>query len=464
MPPRRTRSAVSAEPTAAGYPDGEPTPVVRRAPFADNPTVGARGQRTQQRILDAALKVFGDEGYHQCSIDRITKLAGCSRVSFYQYFSGKEDVFRNLTGQVARQLNASTEALEPLTPDRAGWDSLRGWVARHGDIYDRYEPVFHVFPQAAEIDEAVARGSARVGRRTVAMIRSRMAASTDTDRQLDAMIGLLFESVNRTFDIARLLRSWAPEAYPPARVEDSLTDVMHRSLFGVLPDVNVHPPAPTRPPTFEFRPEMWANLQGDGEAVAAGPNARKAQAALVETGRDVFLTRGYHGTRVDDLAAAAGVSHGAFYRYFRNKDDLALLFVARAIRAISTAFVDIPDVISPATSGKPAASGKDDGAAGQAALRRWLRRYNAVHLDEAAMVRVWIDATLQDSSLIVDSVPALDWGRRRMVRYLEPRGFGDVDTDAVIMVSLISGFGAEPRSPAAVDGGARIIERGLCGR
>jgi hypothetical protein len=39
--------------------------VMRRAPFSDNPQVGARGQRTQQRILDAALRVFGEEGYHQ---------------------------------------------------------------------------------------------------------------------------------------------------------------------------------------------------------------------------------------------------------------------------------------------------------------------------------------------------------------------------------------------------------------
>jgi AcrR family transcriptional regulator len=38
---------------------------MRRAPFSDNPQVGARGQRTQQRILDAALRVFGEEGYHQ---------------------------------------------------------------------------------------------------------------------------------------------------------------------------------------------------------------------------------------------------------------------------------------------------------------------------------------------------------------------------------------------------------------
>src|SRR6185295_17674790 len=53
--------------------------VMRRAPFSDNPRVGARGQRTQQRILDAALRVFGEDGYYQCSIDRIAKQAGCSR-------------------------------------------------------------------------------------------------------------------------------------------------------------------------------------------------------------------------------------------------------------------------------------------------------------------------------------------------------------------------------------------------
>src|SRR5690242_12985719 len=135
--PEREAAAVDDRPDGA-----EPGSVVRRAPFSDNPTVGARGQRTQQRILDAALRVFGEEGYHQTSIDRVAKRAGCSRVSFYQYFSSKEDVFRHLTGQVARQIYASTEALDPLTPDADGWASLHGWVERYCDIYERYEPVF----------------------------------------------------------------------------------------------------------------------------------------------------------------------------------------------------------------------------------------------------------------------------------------------------------------------------------
>ena len=93
-------------------PDGA-VAVVRRAPFSDNPRVGTRGQRTQQRILDAALQVFGDEGYHRCSVDKIAKLGGCSRVSFYQYFASKEDVFRQLGEQVARQLERIDRGARP---------------------------------------------------------------------------------------------------------------------------------------------------------------------------------------------------------------------------------------------------------------------------------------------------------------------------------------------------------------
>ena len=112
-------------------------PPVRRAPYSDNPTVGTRGLRTQQRILDAALQVFGEHGYERSTLDKIGQVAGCSRVSIYQYFSGKDDVFRHLAGQVARQMRASAEALEPLTADDAGWAALRAWVVRYADIHAR---------------------------------------------------------------------------------------------------------------------------------------------------------------------------------------------------------------------------------------------------------------------------------------------------------------------------------------
>jgi AcrR family transcriptional regulator len=421
--------------------------VVRRAPVSDNPRVGARGQRTQQRILDAALRAFGEEGYHGCSIDRITKLARCSRVSFYQYFASKEDVFRQLAGQVARQVSASTEALDPLTPDLQGWTAMRAWVGRYAEIHARYEPIFH----ALEIDEELAAVARYTGGETVARIHARLATTTLPPRQLDPVIRLLLECLNHTLDVSGMLRSVVPGGYPGERVEIALTDVLHRTLFGVHADVNVHASEGSPPRTLESGSEMLDLLRQNG-AVDPDASGNRAFDALLASGRDVFVERGYHNTRVDDLVAAAGVSHGAFYRYFPNKDALARVLTARAVNAVGTAVIEMPDIA--ALEGPP----------GTGVLRRWLCRYHAAHVNEAGMLRVWVDAALQDPALRADSAPLLDWGRRRMSRYLRPRDFGDVDIDAVVMVALLGVFGARPRPAAEVDAAVQVVERGLLGR
>jgi hypothetical protein len=96
-------------------------------------------------------------------------------------------------------------------------------------------------------------------------------------------------------------------------------------------------------------------------------------------------------------------------------------------------------------------------------LRKWLRRYNAEHSKEAAMLRVWVDAALGDPVLRAEYAPPLDWGRRRMARYLRPRGFGDVDMEAVVLVALFGVFGARPRPASEVEAAAHIIEHGFLG-
>ena len=428
-----------------GGPDGA-VAVVRRAPFSDNPRVGARGQRTQQRILDAALRAFGEDGFRGCSVDRITKLAKCSRVSFYQYFASKDEVFRQLAGQVARQVSASTEALDPLTGDLEGWTALRAWVARYAEIHDRYEPVFH----SVEIDPALGAMARQTGEETITRIHARLATTSVPPRQLDPVVRVLLECLNHTLDVSGILRSLAPDAYPTERVEVAITDVLHRTLFGARPDVNTHPAGPP-PPALDLGPDM-RDLLDRGRESEPDASTNAAFSALLASSHDVFIDRGYHSTRVDDLVSAAGVSHGAFYRYFSNKEELARLLTARAVWAVGAAVMELPDLATL------------DGSAGRAALRRWLRRYHAAHANEMAMLGVWVDASLQDPAIRSESGPLLDWGRRRLARNLRARGFGDVDIEAVVMVALLGVFGARPRPPAEIEAVAHVIERGLLGR
>lgn len=55
-----------------------------------------RGQATFNKILKAAEEIIGERGYHDTSISAITDRAGVAMGTFYLYFRGKKDIFREL--------------------------------------------------------------------------------------------------------------------------------------------------------------------------------------------------------------------------------------------------------------------------------------------------------------------------------------------------------------------------------
>jgi len=427
-------------------------PVVRRAPFSSNPTVGARGAKAQQRLLDAALQVFGEVGYHQTGIVRITEVAGCSRASFYQYFSNKADAFRQLAADLGHELIASAEELGEVGPDQVGWDALRAFMDRHTAIVMRYRPIFDVFPDAVQSDVAVATGSARVVGRHVGGVRSKVTGSTVPPEQIDDVISLLLGCVMRAPRVAPLLRVGDRKlGIDRQRLNDALTDLLHRTLFGPLPEVNARE---ERPPTkVKLRTGGTSKLeqvaQASNDLTPAGARTRES---LIEAATSVLVTRGYHGTRVDDVTEKAGVSHGAFYRYFDNKDELVTTVAIRALFNIRGAFTKIPTITNDA-----------DRRSTDEALQSWLEKYVTTYASEAALVRVWVDATSDDPTLGVESAGALEWGRSRLVNFLAPRGFGDIDADALLMIVLLEVLTAVRRDPRTLTGGVTIIERALVG-
>ncbi len=64
---------------------------------------------------------------------------------------------------------------------------------------------------------------------------------------------------------------------------------------------------------------------------------------LLAAALDLFVERGYAGTRLDDVASLAGVSKGTLYLYFENKEEL---FKAVVRENIVTALVDAEDLIA----------------------------------------------------------------------------------------------------------------------
>lgn len=68
--------------------------------------------------------------------------------------------------------------------------------------------------------------------------------------------------------------------------------------------------------TSAFRPAMWEQL---ASATAVRPDQRSR---LVAAAADAFRTRGFAAVHVEEVARAAGIAKGSFYRHFRSKEEL----------------------------------------------------------------------------------------------------------------------------------------------
>jgi AcrR family transcriptional regulator len=104
---------------------------------------------------------------------------------------------------------------------------------------------------------------------------------------------------------------------------------------------------------------------------------------LLDAGIQVFGRRGYHSARVDDIVKVAKTSHGTFYLYFANKEEL---FAALAAD-VSDAMVALSESLGPV----------DAGPDGREELRRWLGEFAALYDHYGPVIRTWTEAEVDNS-------------------------------------------------------------------
>ena len=181
---------------------------------------------------------------------------------------------------------------------------------------------------------------------------------------------------------------------------------------------------------------------------------RLCEAAIV-----VFDERGYNAARVDDIVRQAKTSHGTFYLYFSNKEDLFQALVTGVTEEMRELAVELPPV-------EPNKAGYDE-------LRRWVGRFYDLYEHYHPVIRAWTELNAQNTEMARRGALVL---RRFIdqlvlrVREIDPTPVTDPETAALAMVSMVEratfygvvGFVQVPRD-VLVDQLAAILHVGLFG-
>ena len=107
---------------------------------SDGRALSKRGRLTRTRLLEAAERVFGDVGYHDASIVKITEAAGVGQGTFYLYFCSKKEIFdelvRDLNSRVRHAMKeASSQGRTRLEQELLGFRAYFSFTAEHAALY-----------------------------------------------------------------------------------------------------------------------------------------------------------------------------------------------------------------------------------------------------------------------------------------------------------------------------------------
>src|SRR6266436_10369936 len=104
----------------------------------DRPPVQARDTRQNDkraRILEAAIKVFAERGFHSATVAEIARVAGVADGTIYLYFKGKDDLLLRLFDEKMTELLGDAKAA--VAREHTAPDKLRRFIQLHLALVER---------------------------------------------------------------------------------------------------------------------------------------------------------------------------------------------------------------------------------------------------------------------------------------------------------------------------------------
>jgi len=291
-----------------------------------------KGTATRTAILDAAHAVFRDTGYYASSISEITRRAGFSLATFYQYFNNKEQVFQKLNDVVIERFTNKAESLSLVGLDFDNrlkkiitllYDHTKNNLAFHrilgeSELVDRVTLAYY---------EAIARYLRNfLGKETLA----------GNIRPLDPNIiayGLIGICYFNSLKWGELEDDLSEEHTVDLMVELIMNGISGKAKWKRQAKGDIL----SLPEPLPLREETEEPLT----------KGEKTRQAILLAAEKVFGRHGINRASIAEITREAGVALGTFYVYFASKAELVegyIKYINRNMRcAIQRVAADMPD-------------------------------------------------------------------------------------------------------------------------
>lgn len=183
---------------------------------------------TQQKILDAAIDVFAQKGYHDTRVDEIVDASKTSKGAVYFYFPSKQDIFLAIVDKFANLLAGRLD--KAMSEQAHGVERVSLALSICLNTFEQYRSLAKVFlVQAAGLGVAFENKQIEIHTRFAGLIQKQLDDAVqegdlppiDTEVAAYVWMGAIYDLV------IRWVRTGQPE---PSRIFPTLQVMLLRSV------------------------------------------------------------------------------------------------------------------------------------------------------------------------------------------------------------------------------------------
>ena len=150
---------------------------------------GPKARRTRAQLIDAATKLFAEQGFQATAVAQIAERANVSLGTFYQYFRNRDEVLAAMVSASLRQMELTTGEGWHVGDGRAGLERIfEIWVETYTqstDIARVWESVSQTEPEMVRLRREAARTITSQFAAELRRASRRGEIRTMTDREAD---------------------------------------------------------------------------------------------------------------------------------------------------------------------------------------------------------------------------------------------------------------------------------------
>lgn len=281
-------------------------------------TLSKKGEQTKKKIVDAAIKVFKENGFNESSIIKIAETIGLKNSTLYRYFKNKIDIYKFIIRDFEKNLVKRLK--ERIRKEKDLFKKIEAFIREYIDFIKNNRDTFNIFREAEFVKIDLTKEFYDKLSEILKDILKKKVVNYDLETLSYSIIGSFY------FIILNYL------IWENVEINDEKIDALLKFIFnGIDKKGNFKP--------YLIEEKKVVDLE---ESVKFEKKSEKTRENILRVSERLFGKKGYSNTHVSEIARVSKVGIGTIYLYFKTKKEIlseVVKFINKSLRVYINIYI-----------------------------------------------------------------------------------------------------------------------------